>query len=769
MTAAPPSPLPRPSPDATQAHTWQPLILDPMNPEQADQLHALVANGRVWQVHDTLAEQMRNLVATRAPHRCMTQHELNTAVRALLRGTPRQQYGRWVYYPWSGRLVHTLAPAEFEELRLDRNRNRITSTEQRRLAALTVGIVGLSVGNAIALTLAQEGVCGHLRLADFDRLDLSNMNRLRARVDEVGLPKTVLAARQIYELNPYANLSVFDEGLTPATCEQFLSGPPSLDVVVDECDSLPMKFLVRERARARRLPVLMATSDRGRLDVERFDVEPGRPLFHGVVGSLTAAELGQVSRDERVAVVLRILGTDDLSTTFAASLVEVDRTLSTWPQLASDVALGGAAVTAAVRRLGLGQQLPSGRTYLDLESALDSTPTSVDTITLGQPTGDGKPPPDSQVRASAACSEVTTSNGPDFIRFVVEHAILAPSGGNCQPWRFHVDGERLFVGLNRSRSTTLLDRRKHASLLALGAAIENIAVAAAHRDYSTRVERFPSQDDPDIVAALHFVWGASPAERELARAFPYLGERVTNRRLAPPRPLPTGATAALVRAAESRGTDLQFLTDPVALLEAGRILGEGDRIRFVCQDLHREVFGELRFTREDVLCTRDGIDLATLELRASQAAALRLLARPDVAARLRVQEAGLALTELARDQVASASAVGLLRLRADEPADWLEGGRALQHVWLSATALGLAFQPMTALLYMFEVLDDAGEGTYTERECSILRELRQRLARLFAERTPAPWAMLFRLAVAPAPTARALRLPVDVVLQLGPR
>src|SRR5262249_26193708 len=151
-------------------------------------------------------------------------------------------YGRWVYYPWSGRLVHALPPREFWELRVDRNRHKITVEEQRRLRRLTVGIVGLSVGNAVAVTLAQESTCGHLKLADFDQLDLSNMNRLRARIDEVGLPKTVLAARQIYELDPYASVDLYSAGLTGDNLPEFLAGDPPLDVVIDECDSIQMKF-----------------------------------------------------------------------------------------------------------------------------------------------------------------------------------------------------------------------------------------------------------------------------------------------------------------------------------------------------------------------------------------------------------------------------------------------------------------------------------------------------------------------------------------------
>ena len=68
-----------------------------------------------------------------------------------------------------------------------------------------------------------------------------------------------------------------------------------------------MKVLVREAARALRLPVLMATSDRGLVDVERFDLEPSRPILHGLLGDLDSARLCRLDHQDKVPHVLRII------------------------------------------------------------------------------------------------------------------------------------------------------------------------------------------------------------------------------------------------------------------------------------------------------------------------------------------------------------------------------------------------------------------------------------------------------------------------------
>ena len=130
-------------------------------------------------------------------------------------------------------------------------------------------------------------------------------------------------------------------------------------IVVEECDSLAMKVVVRQGARVRRIPVLMASSDRGLVDVERFDLEPQRQILHGLLGELDVALLPGMSSREKVPHMLRSLEAEQLSPRMAASVVEIDRTLSTWPQLAGDVVLGATAIAEVVRRIGLGEDLRS--------------------------------------------------------------------------------------------------------------------------------------------------------------------------------------------------------------------------------------------------------------------------------------------------------------------------------------------------------------------------------------------------------------------------
>ena len=264
-------------------------------------------------------------------------------------------------------MVRLLGPRAFGTLRLDRNRNKLTRAEQARQRTLRIGVIGLSAGHSIAHVLAMEGLAGELRLADFDDVEVSNLNRIPGSVLDLGVNKAVVAARRIGEIDPYLRVVTITEGITPENLHSFLDG---LDLVIEECDSLDVKLLVREAARERRIPVLMETSDRGVLDVERFDLEPERPVFHGLLAGLHSSDLAGLSIQQKAPYVLRILGAADVTSRGAASLIEVGQTLTGWPQLGSEVTLGAATAAAAVRRIGLTGDLPSGRVRFDVEEVL---------------------------------------------------------------------------------------------------------------------------------------------------------------------------------------------------------------------------------------------------------------------------------------------------------------------------------------------------------------------------------------------------------------
>lgn len=638
--------------DVSAVSAYSAQLLDVNAPDGDAALRRLQADPAVEFI-DRLDIQLANLGSLRpAPH-----PELLT------------EPSRWAYYPWRRTVVAVLGPRGYRAVRLDRNRNSITPAEQDRLAALRIGVAGLSVGHVIAHTLAAQGLCGDLRLADFDHLELSNLNRVPATVFDIGLNKTHVAARRIAELDPYIAVEVFDAGLTLANIGEFLEG---LDIVIEECDSLDIKAALRDAARARRIPVLMATSDRGLVDVERFDQEPHRPILHGLMGDLDIGLLPGMSSREKVRHILGYLEAERLSSRGAASLIEIDRSLSTWPQLASEVVLGAAALAEAVRRIGLGEELGSGRARIDIGSALDK---------LDEPGGTLPcPSPVDPCEAGAL---------PGVSGAIVDAAIRAPSGGNAQPWSIQAGPTEVTIEI-AAQHTSAMDVEFRGSAVALGAALLNARIAAAAHHVLGPV----TVDDPDegspLRATLKLVDGTDP---DLADLYEPMLKRETNRHRGIPRHIDVDTIGALAAAAEREGARLHLLTGRGHMAHAATILAASDRTRYLTPRLHRDMISELRWPGDPNPDT--GIDVLSLELSAGDLAILDILRRPDVMAHLAEWEAGGALGEDTRDRILASSGLAVITVPGRGLRDYAKGGSAAELVWIVAQQKGLAVQPIS--------------------------------------------------------------------------
>ncbi|WP_394845482.1 ThiF family adenylyltransferase [Pendulispora brunnea] len=350
---------------------WQPVLFATSNQDERRALNALRESGQVREIHDTIDAQLTELIRSREPGGHFDAQALQRKKVEQLAGVDETDYGTWVWYPWSGRLVHLLPPDEFRLVRTDRNRGKIERPQQRQLLGFRIGIVGLSVGNSSALTFVLEGIGGAYKLADFDDFSLSNLNRLRAGVHQLGVNKAVICARQMFEIDPYIDIEIHPQGLTEANMTDFFcggSGP--IDLLVEECDTPYVKIAAREYARDLRIPVVMDCNDRGMLDIERFDLEPARPLLHGFIGGISSRDLANLDQEGKVALILKMVDAKRISPELAASFGQLGRTLSSWPQLASGVALGGALTADAARRILLGQPCASGRYYVDFNELI---------------------------------------------------------------------------------------------------------------------------------------------------------------------------------------------------------------------------------------------------------------------------------------------------------------------------------------------------------------------------------------------------------------
>lgn len=353
-----------------ESNDYKPVFYDLKHVQDLQSFETLLKTRPHLRINDHIDSQLKELMKIRNPTKRLTAAEYDEKVQAHLGGVSPEKYGVWVYYPWSDHVVHLVNEAEFIELRTSRNQHKITAEEIAVLSQKKIGIVGLSVGQSIALTLVMERICGELRLADFDRLELTNMNRIRCGVHNIQLPKVVIAAREIAELDPFIKVSIYQDGMTEANMDDFFTSGGVLDIFVEECDGVDIKILSRIKAKALKIPVVMEMNDRGMIDIERFDLEPDRPLMHGLIPEVDIDTLKGLTDAEKLPIFSPMLALDQASSRMKFSLGEIGKTITTWPQLASSVVLGGALVADTCRRIALDQLKSSGRYYIDFEQLI---------------------------------------------------------------------------------------------------------------------------------------------------------------------------------------------------------------------------------------------------------------------------------------------------------------------------------------------------------------------------------------------------------------
>lgn len=273
----------------------------------------------------------------------------------------------YIYYPWHHKILKTIPKQQLDDLRTNRNKNLITDDEQQRLQKATVGIAGMSVGAGIAIGLAYSGMSDHIKIADHDTLETANLNRLRESLLAVNTPKVNLAAHHIYEINPYASVELFSEGLTAENIDNFFANP-ALSVVVDEIDDFKMKVQIRLKAKEQSIPVVMFTSlgDNILIDIERYDHDPDMPIFHGILSGVSEEILANpdISDQDIRRYSVQLVGQEYIPTKALASVAEMGKTLVGRPQLYSTIAVDGGLAPYVIRQIILNSEPASGRYFV---------------------------------------------------------------------------------------------------------------------------------------------------------------------------------------------------------------------------------------------------------------------------------------------------------------------------------------------------------------------------------------------------------------------
>ena len=203
---------------------------------------------------------------------------------------------------------------------------------QQKIMDATVLIVGMGgLGSPTALYLAAAGV-GHLIIADFDQVELSNLQRqIIHQTKDIGDDKVNSAKNKLTELNPNIKITIANELIHTGNLPDLIKG---VDIVLDGTDNFESRFEINQICVEHQKPLVSAAVVRFEGQVSVFKgYENDQPCYqclysvegednescidHGVLAPV-AGLVGTIQALQAIKVIL------DLGDQLSGSLLLID-------------------------------------------------------------------------------------------------------------------------------------------------------------------------------------------------------------------------------------------------------------------------------------------------------------------------------------------------------------------------------------------------------------------------------------------------------------
>jgi molybdopterin/thiamine biosynthesis adenylyltransferase len=690
---------------------FRPEILDLSNADHENRFSSILDMPGLT-VHDQIMGQITEWIKTKHPGRRLSADEAAVLAKKHIGSQDLVRYGVWVFYPWSLRLVHILNEEAFTEVRTSRNQYKITKEEREVLSRKKVGVIGLSVGQSVSVTMAMERIFGEIRLADFDLLELTNLNRIRTGLHNLGLPKVYSVAREIAEIDPFLRVICFPDGLTEQNMDSFFLDGGKLDLLVEESDGFDIKILCRYKAKALKVPVIMEASDRCMVDVERFDLEPDRPVLHGIVKKLDIPTLKSLkTNEEKIPYMLDVLGIETTTPRLRASMLEMQQTISTWPQLASAVTMGGGITADVSRRILLNHFRGSGRYYVDVDELIGDGSTHIPLKKVLKKTVHEKWKVPAKI--SLKVEKVSREN----LHRMITAAGMALSPGNTQPWHWLYKSDILHLFVDAASALQFSDHNFTQTIVSCGSAAENLLLKARELGYETEtVYHKPSKGFPLLSFAFRKSKGKirEPLARYISADFMVPGSK--------DEPVSPTALAEMKGIVDNlQDISLQLLSAHGAIAYFASLEALCSKIRILTPALHEEFFSRILVpgSEEGNTPLQEGIPSAF-------ETAFHLVSDRRVASLLREWHKGEAFSSLVYSSLVAASAIGMIRVKDGNPRQLIEAGRAAQRIHLIAAKNNLSIRSHYISLALLDRFRDKKESVlFTEQALGELGKAQQ--------------------------------------------
>jgi|AZIJ01.1.fsa_nt_gi molybdopterin/thiamine biosynthesis adenylyltransferase len=581
------------------------------------------------------------------------------------------------------------------DVAFSRNLGWVNEAEQHLLRTKRIAIAGLGgVGGSHLLTLTRLGI-GNFNIADLDIFEQENFNRQAgASLPHVGREKIDVLQELALGINPELNFHKFSSGVDANNLDAFLDG---VDLYVDALD-----FFAVEIRRA----VFAACAEKGIPAITAAPLGMGVAFLAFLPGQMSFEEyfrLAGRAEDEQLLRFLLGLSPAMLQAKYLVDDTRLDLNAHKGPStpMACELCAGMAGTHALKLLLNRGD-VPAAPRGLHFDAYRNKM------VKTWRPMGNDNPIQRLGLkivrqRLSAKMSETPEniqSTPATVIERILDYARWAPSGDNTQPWQFEIVSDKHFVIYTRdTRNWCVYDLAGRASQTSAGTLLENISIAALSEGLEASFTlRDPAVDAEPVIDVL---LTALSQHTEKPPLLPYIQVRSVQRLPLSTQPLMEAHKQALEKAVGS-GYRLIWIEGRQKKWQITRLLLRAASIRLTIPEVyevHKKIIHwGVQFSSDRIPDQALGADSVTVKMMKW---ALKSWSRVKM---LNRYFAGTVMPRIQLDLIPGLRCGAHFIIVADTPrvktADYLDGGRAVQRFWLTATKLHLQLQPeMTPLIF----------------------------------------------------------------------
>ncbi|MBI4085049.1 MAG: nitroreductase family protein [Candidatus Liptonbacteria bacterium] len=337
------------------------------------------------------------------------------------------------------------------------------------------------------------------------------------------------------------------------------------------------------------------------------------------------------------------------------------------------------------------------------------------------------------------------------IKKILWAGVQAPSGDNSQPWKFKVKDNAILILNLPEKDNPIFNFRGRGTLVAHGALIENMVIAASSLGYRSKVDVFPDKEDPGVTAKVIFEKDY-PRHEQLYGA---ISERATNRKVYMDKSFTPQQRNRITGSVKGEGK-LILIEDALKKAIIGKATAVNEIVMLENRQLHDYFFGDIRWTSKDELEKKSGLYLETMELTPPQKAVFKVLSYWPAARAL--NSLGIAKF-IARENskvYSSGSAMGAITVPDNDEA-FVGVGRLMERIWLEATDMNLSMHLITGVIYLMQGILGGESRYFSDKHISIIKEAYEDIRTALGVENETI-AMLFRIGYGDKPSARSSRL-----------